>query len=73
MARVLVLPSRWALPRSFRFEKRGGRRLLKVDSSGPPTMVDSVESVGRMEWRVTLRCSKEALGAAAYDMTFWFM
>jgi hypothetical protein len=25
------------------------------------------------EWRVTLRWSKEALDAAAYGMTFWFM
>jgi len=26
-----------------------------------------------MEWRVTLRWSREALDAAAYEMTFWFM
>jgi hypothetical protein len=26
-----------------------------------------------LEWQVTLRWSKEALNAAAYGMTFWFM
>lgn len=32
-----------------------------------------MERVGPLDWRVTLRWSKEALDAAGYGMTFWFM
>jgi hypothetical protein len=31
------------------------------------------ERISPSDWRVTLRWSKEALDAASYGMTFWFM
>jgi hypothetical protein len=71
--KISVLPARWTLPRTFRFEAREGRKFLHVDPGVPPYVADVVERVEPLEWRVTLRWSKEALDAAAYDMTFWFM
>jgi hypothetical protein len=72
-ARISIMPAHWTLPRTFHFEKKDGRKFLHVDSAVPPDPRDLVEQVGPMEWRVTLRWSKEALDAAAYGMTFWFM
>jgi len=71
--RITVLPADWNLPRTFHFERKDGRKLLHVDPGVPPSDADSVERVGPLQWRVTLRWSKEALDAAAYEMTFWFM
>jgi hypothetical protein len=71
--RITVCPARWTLPRAFRFEHKDGRKFLYVDPGVPPAASDSVLRLGPMEWRVTLRWSKEALDAAAYGMTFWFM
>ena len=72
-ARIAVVPARWTLPRSFRFKTRRGRRFLHVDPPVPPEGSDTIERVGPSDWRVTLRWSKEALDAAGYSMTFWFM
>jgi hypothetical protein len=73
VARITVLPARWELPRTFRFEEKDGRKFLHTDPAVPPSAADTIERVGPLEWRVTLRWSKEALDAAAYGMTFWFM
>lgn len=72
-ARITVVPAGWGLPRSFRLERRGGRRFLHVHPLVPPEAGDVVERVGPLDWRVTLRWSKEALDAAGFGMTFWFM
>ena len=71
--RIAVVPGNWPLPRSFRFETRKGRKFLYVDQPVPPEGADTVERIGPNDWRVTLRWSKEALDAAGYGMTFWFM
>jgi hypothetical protein len=73
VARVGVLPGTWRLPRSFRFEESGGRRVLRVDPGGPGGRDDGVGRIGKDEWRITLRWSREALARAAYEMTFWYM
>jgi hypothetical protein len=44
----------------------GGRSLPVKDS-------DQVVQTGPDEWRITLRWSREALAAVAYEMTFWYM
>jgi CxxC-x17-CxxC domain-containing protein len=79
--RIAVLPAKWKLPRTFSFKHTGGRKFLQVKPGVPknwqpgvlPDPADSVERVGPLEWRVTLCWSKEALDAAAYEMTFWYM
>ena len=73
VARIAVLPSDWKLPRSFRFKKSGGGRLLHVDAGEPPQNGDEIIQTGNDEWRITLRWSKEALAEAAFEMTFWYM
>jgi hypothetical protein len=35
--------------------------------------MDRIERIRDGEWRITLRWSKEAIEAAAYEMTFWYM
>ena len=72
-ARIGVLPARWRLPRTFRFETVEDRRVLRMDPAAPSREGDSVVRTGENEWRVTLRWSKEALAAAAYELTFWYM
>jgi hypothetical protein len=71
--RITVLPAHWTLPRTFHFDHKGRRKFLRVDPGVPPNIADSVEQVSPLEWRVALRWSKEALDAAAYEMTFWYM
>lgn len=71
--RIAVLPDDWTLPRTFRFEETDGRKFLHVDEGSPPARTDKPERVGPMKWLVTLRWSKEALDAAAFGMTFWYM
>ncbi len=73
VTRIAVLPSRWKLPRSFRFEESEDGRLLHVDAGQPPQKDDEVIQTGDSEWRITLRWSKEALAEAALEMTFWYM
>ncbi len=72
--RISVIPAAWPLPRGFRFETtKEGRKFLHVDPPIPPAAADHVAGIGDRTWHVTLRWSKEALDAAAYGMTFWFM
>ncbi len=70
---ITVLPSNWKLPRSFRFENSANSRLLHIDQGAPPQEDDEIKQTGDKEWRITLRWSKEALAAAAFEMTFWYM
>jgi hypothetical protein len=71
--RIVVFPDDWKLPRTFRFELTENGRSLHVDVGVPPQEEDRITRIGDDEWRVTLRWSKEALAAAAYGMTFWYM
>lgn len=73
VAWISVQPAWWQLPRSFCFKTEGEQRFLHVDPPVPPKDADEMEQIGPNEWRVILRWSKEALDAAGYDMTFWFM
>jgi len=73
VARIAVLPAGWALPRTFRFEPSEEGRSLRVDPAAPPCPADRMERTAENEWRITLRWSEEALAAAAYEMTFWYM
>jgi len=71
--RITVLPAHWTLPRTFHIDQKDGRKFLHVDPGVPPSVAESVKRVGPLKRRATLRWSKEALDAAAYGMTFWFM
>lgn len=71
--RISVVPSAWSLPRGFRFEHKDGRKFLQVDPPVPPDLEAKIEPAGPRSWHITLRWSKEALDAAAYGLTFWFM
>ncbi len=71
--RIVVLPSDWPLPRGFGWRQEGETRVLEVVPGSPPTATDKITAVSETEWRVELRWSREALAAAAYEMTFWFM
>lgn len=73
VVRIAVLPSRWKLPRSFRFEESESGRLLHVDAGEPPRKEDDIIRTGDNEWRIALKWSKEALAEAAFEMTFWYM
>jgi hypothetical protein len=73
VVRLTVLPDKWRLPRTIRFEpSKSGRRLI-VDSPAPPQPNGQIEQVGDDCWRITLRWSEEALESIAHEMTFWYM
>jgi hypothetical protein len=71
--RIAVLPDNWVLRRTFHFSKTEHGQLLHVDPTTPPRKDDGITNISRDEWLITLRWSKEALAAAAYEMTFWYM
>lgn len=73
VVRLTVLPAKWRLPRTFRFEPTEHGRSLHVDPGLPLQRSDLITRIGDGQWQVTLRWSKEALAAAAYEMTFWYM
>lgn len=73
VARIIVLPSDWKLPRSFRFENSKSGRKLHVDAGELPLTDDEITRIGDSEWRITLKWSEERLAEAAYEMTFWYM
>jgi hypothetical protein len=39
----------------------------------PPTNDDQITKLDRNHWHISLKWSKEALAAVAYEMTFWYM
>jgi hypothetical protein len=71
--RIMVLPAKWKLPRSFHFEQKEKSRLLHVDEGVPDASKDKIEGIKKSRWQITLRWSKEALASAAYELTFWYM
>ncbi|MBM4144190.1 MAG: hypothetical protein FJ225_11455 [Lentisphaerae bacterium] len=74
VVRVTVLPSEWPLPRTLRFEGRGEKkRELVLDPPVPPRDEDEFIPKGKGDWHIVLRWSREAIAAAAYEMTFWYM
>ena len=74
IARVTVLPSEWPLPRTLRFEQRGeNKRELVLDPPVPPQAEDEFIRKNNDDWHIVLRWSREAIAAAAYEMTFWYM
>jgi hypothetical protein len=73
VVRIAVLPDRWLLPRGLRWRQEGKVRVPEVVPGSPPNPSDEIIRVSDTEWRVVLRWSREALAAAAYEMTFWLM
>ena len=71
--RITVLPDDWELPRTFRFEATKHGRSLHVDPGVPAKQDDQIERIKDDRWHITLKWSKEALAAAAFEMTFWYM
>jgi len=71
--RITVLPDNWKLPRSFRFTSTGHSRLLLIDPGVPKEPKDLIVRIRDDRWQITLKWSKEALAAVAYEMTFWYM
>lgn len=68
-----ILPARWLLPRTFRFEPKGENRVLFVDEGRPQDSEDKIIRIAENHWQVVLRWSKEAIARAAYELTFWYM
>lgn len=73
LLRVTVQPGDWPIPRSLRYETKGGKRLLTLGGPVPPEKADRMGQVGPDHWHITLRWSKEVIAAVAYEMTFWYM
>jgi hypothetical protein len=73
VVRIVVLPDDWKLPRTFRFEATKHGRSLHVDPCVPAKRDDQIERIEDDRWQITLKWSKEALAAAAFEMTFWYM
>lgn len=73
VVRVSVLPSDWSLPRTLRFEETAEKtRELILDPPRPPRDDDELIDTGG-GCHIVLRWSREAIAAAAYEMTFWYM
>jgi len=70
---VAVTPATWKIPRTFSLVPHGDGTRLEVDPPVPPTKEASVSQEGLDRWRIVLPWSREALAAAAYEMTFWYM
>jgi len=68
--RITVQPSDWLLPRTLRFVATGETRQLTLDPPIPPLNEDQFIPMDDDSWHVSLRWSKEALAAAANEMTF---
>jgi len=71
--KIAVVPDEWPMPRSFAFETQEGKNFLVVEPPKPPRNGDRIESLGKDGWKITLRWSEEALSAAAYGLTYWYM
>lgn len=70
---ITVQPSDWKLPRKYWFEQKDDTRLLQMEPAAPQTNDDQITKLDRNHWHISLKWSKEALAAAAYEMTFWYM
>lgn len=70
--RIRIGPGRWKLPRSFHFEEGDGRSRVHIEPPTPPP-ADELMALGPDLWRITLRWSHEALAAAAFEVSFWYM
>lgn len=73
MVKISIVPGRWRLPRTFSIVETEHGHAVRSDPPAPPEATDEIVRVGDAEWHVTLRWSKEALAAAAYEVTFWYM
>ena len=73
VVRISVLPSDWPLPRTLRFEQREEKRELVLDPPVPPRDEDEFIRRDNGDWHIALRWSREAIAAAADEMTFWYM
>lgn len=74
VVRISVQPDDWPLPRTLRFEQRGKKkRELVLDPPVPPRDEDEFLLRDDGDWHIVLRWSREAIAAAAYEMTFWYM
>jgi len=69
---VEVVPSAWQLSRNFSFRTVKDRTFLE-DEPSLPSRTDELRQLSRNAWRVILRWSQEALAAAAYRLSFWYM
>lgn len=70
---VWAEPAAWSLPRGFDFVVTDGDERLRADLPHTPAGADEAVRESDGAWRLTLRWSHEALAAAAYEMTFWYM
>ncbi|MCJ7600472.1 MAG: hypothetical protein MUO63_03105 [Desulfobulbaceae bacterium] len=70
---VAITPATWKLSRNFSYVQKEGNSFWNTDKPIPPLECNSVKQIGTNNWRIILRWSKEALAAAAYEMTFWYM
>lgn len=71
--RVVVVPDRWKLPRTFDLEDTPHGWLLSAHRGVPPAQHSVITDLHDSTWRITLRWSAEALASAAYNMAFWYM
>lgn len=71
--RLAFVPDAWRLPRSFRLVPVPGGERLELEDPTPRHREDQIEKLPGGSHKVTLRWSVEALAAAAYEMTFWYM
>ncbi len=72
LVRFVVRPPRWRLPRGFRIDETGGRVFVVPEIPTAPPEPETPRK-SRNEWMITLRWSHEALAAAAYGISFWYM
>jgi len=70
---IAAVSSGWRLPRTFGFIEQDRGAALRVEPGRPPAEGPSVKQITDRAWHVTLPWSKEALAAAAYELTFWYM
>ena len=70
---ISVFPAAWRLQREFWFDEIDGKKFLRTPPITPPPGVGGFEQVGPREWRITLAWSREAIAAAAYELTYWYM
>lgn len=70
---VAITPATWKLSRKFSYIQEDGKSFWHTDTNMPPFDENLTKQIGPSSWRIILRWSKEALAAAAYEMTYWYM